>query len=205
MFSTLAAAAGLFVATNIDDIVVLSLFFARGAGRKGTAPAILVGQYLGFLGILATSAIVGLGFNAVLPEELIRYFGLIPLLLGLWAAWQAFRGEDDDEDVSGKRLSALAVAGVTFANGGDNIGVYVPVFTTSMPAEVAIYCVVFLILVAPLVWAARFVATRPGIAEALEKWESVLFPAVLILLGIAILLVGVKRQNVCPESLIFML
>lgn len=49
MFSTLAAAAGLFVATNIDDIVVLSLFFARGAGRKGTAPAILVGQYLGFL------------------------------------------------------------------------------------------------------------------------------------------------------------
>ena len=72
-------------------------------------------------------------------------------VLGLWAAWQAFRGEDDDEDVSGKRLSALAVAGVTFANGGDNIGVYVPVFTTSTPAEVAIYCVVFLILVAPLV------------------------------------------------------
>ena len=188
MLTTLAAAAGLFVATNIDDIVVLSLFFARGAGRKGTTPAILVGQYVGFLGILAASAAVGLGFNAVLPEELIRYFGLIPLFLGLWAAWQAFRGEDDDEDVSGKRLSALAVAGVTFANGGDNIGVYVPVFTTSAPAEVAIYCVAFLILVAPLVWAARFVATRPGIAEALEKWESVLFPAVLILLGIAILL-----------------
>ena len=140
MLTTLAAAAGLFVATNIDDIVVLSLFFARGAGRKGTTPAILLGQYLGFLGILAASAIVGLGLNAVLPEELIRYFGLIPLLLGLWAAWQAFRGEDDDEDVSGKRLSTLAVAGVTFANGGDNIGVYVPVFTTSTPAEVAIYC-----------------------------------------------------------------
>ena len=47
---------------------------------------------------------------------------------------------------------------------------------------------VFLILVAPLVWAARFVASRPGIAEALEKWESILFPAVLILLGIAIML-----------------
>lgn len=85
MLTTLAAAAGLFVATNIDDIVVLSLFFARGAGRKGTAPAILAGQYLGFLGILAASAIVGLGFNAVLPEDLIRYFGLIPLF---WAYGQ---------------------------------------------------------------------------------------------------------------------
>ena len=63
-----------------------------------------------------------------------------------------------------------------------------PVFTTSTPAEVAVYCAVFLALVAPLVWAARFVATRPRIAEALEKWESVLFPVVLIALGIAILL-----------------
>lgn len=188
MLTTLAAAAGLFVATNIDDIVVLSLFFARGAGHKGTTAAILTGQYLGFLGILVASSVVGLGFNAVIPTDLIRYFGLIPLLLGLWAAWQAFRGEDDDEDISGTKLSTLAVAGVTFANGGDNIGVYVPVFTTSTPAEVAVYCAVFLVLVVPLVWAARFVATRPGIAEALEKWESVLFPVVLILLGIAILL-----------------
>ena len=188
MLTTLAAAAGLFVATNIDDIIVLSLFFARGAGRKGTTAAILMGQYLGFLGILVASSVVGLGFNAVIPTDLIRYFGLIPLLLGLWAAWQAFRGEDDDEDISGKKLSTLAVAGVTFANGGDNIGVYVPVFTTSTPTEVAVYCAVFLVLVAPLVWAARFVATRPGIAEALEKWESVLFPVVLIALGISILL-----------------
>lgn len=188
MLATLAAATGLFVATNIDDIVVLSLFFARGAGHKDTTAAILMGQYLGYLGILAASAVVGLGFNAVLPEELICYFGLIPLLLGLWAAWQAFRDEDDDDDVSSNKLSTLVVAGVTFANGGDNIGVYVPVFTTSTPAEVAIYCATFLVLVAPLVWAARFVATRPSIAEVLERGESVLFPAVLILLGIAILL-----------------
>ena len=178
------------MATNIDDIVVLSLFFARGAGRKDTTPAILLGQYVGFLGILAASAIVGLGFNAVLPEELIRYFGLIPLLLGLWAAWQAFRGEDDDEDVSGKRLSALAVAGVTFANGGDNIGVYVPVFLNVDTATVIIYCVVFLLLVAGLVLLAKFVATRPPIAEVLERWEHVLFPIVLIGLGIFILVSG---------------
>ena len=190
MLTTLAAAAGLFVATNIDDIVVLSLFFARGAGRKGTTPAILLGQYLGFLGILAASAIVGLGLNAVLPEELIRYFGLIPLLLGLWAAWQAFRGEDDDEDASGKRLSTLAVAGVTFANGGDNIGVYTPVFLSVEPLAVVAYCVIFLALVAILVALAKFVATRPPIAEVLERFEHILFPIVLIGLGIVILVSG---------------
>lgn len=32
-------AIGLFIATNIDDIIVLSLFFARGAANAGRPPA----------------------------------------------------------------------------------------------------------------------------------------------------------------------
>ena len=82
------------------------------------------------------------------------------------------------------------VAGVTFANGGDNIGVYVPVFLSVDPAAVVAYCVVFLVLVAVLVVAAKFVATRRPIAEVLERWEHILFPIVLIGLGIVILVSG---------------
>ncbi|CAM4101202.1 Cadmium resistance transporter [Corynebacterium belfantii] len=53
------------------------------------------------------------------------------------------------------------VAGVTFANGGDNIGVYTPVFLSVEPLAVVAYCVIFLVLVAVLVALAKFVATRP--------------------------------------------
>ena len=192
MVTGLLGAVGLFIATNIDDIIVLSLFFARGAGQAGTTLRILAGQYLGLAGILAAAILVTLGANAFLPTEAIPYFGLIPLALGLWAAWQAWQGNDDDDDakVSGKNISALIVAGVTFANGGDNIGVYVPVFLNVDTATVIIYCVVFLILVAGLVLLAKFVATRPPIAEVLERWEHVLFPIVLIGLGIFILVSG---------------
>ena len=192
MVSGLLGAVGLFIATNIDDIIVLSLFFARGAGQAGTTLRILAGQYLGFAGILAAAVLVTLGADAFLPTEAIPYFGLIPLALGLWAAWQAWRGDDDDDDakVNGKNVSALVVAAVTFANGGDNIGIYVPVFLNVDTATVIIYCVVFLILVAGLVLLAKFVATRPPIAEVLERWEGVLFPIVLIGLGIFILVSG---------------
>jgi len=38
--------------------------------------------------------------------------------------------------------------------------------------------------------AARFVATRPGIDEVLERWEHILFPVVLIGLGLVILYSG---------------
>ena len=194
ILSSILQAIGLFIATNIDDIIVLSLFFARGAGQRGTTTRIILGQYLGFAGILGAAVLVSLGAGAFLPPEAIPYFGLIPLGLGLWAAWEAWRDDDDDDDdeakVAGKNVAVWTVAGVTFANGGDNIGVYVPVFLSVGPAAVVAYCIVFLLLVAVLVVLARFVATRRPIAEVLERWEHVLFPIVLIGLGIVILVSG---------------
>ena len=194
ILSSVLQAIGLFIATNIDDIIVLSLFFARGAGQRGTTARILVGQYLGFAGILGASVLVTLGAGAFLPPEVIPYFGLIPLGLGLWAARQAWRnrGADDDDEakVEGKKVGVWTVAGVTFANGGDNIGVYVPVFLSVGPAAVVAYCIVFLALVAALVGLGKFVATRRPIAELLERWEHILFPIVLIGLGIFILVSG---------------
>lgn len=191
---TIAAlqAVGLFLVTNIDDIIVLSLFFARGAGVRGTTTKIAVGQYVGFGAILAASILVSLGARTVLPKEAIAYFGLIPLALGLYAAVQAWRSDDDDDDekTAGKAISIWTVAAVTFANGGDNIGVYVPVFLSVGNTGIAAYAAVFLILVAFLVLTSKFVATRRPIGEILERWEHILFPLVLIGLGIAILIEG---------------
>ena len=191
VLSSALQAGGLFLVTNIDDIIVLSLFFARGAGQRGTTTKIVVGQYLGFGGILLASVAVTFGAGLFLPDDAIPYFGLIPLLLGAFAAWQVWRnGDDDDDTVANKPVSALTVAAVTFANGGDNIGVYVPVFLAVGTGALVAYCVVFLALVAVLVLAAKFVATRKPIAEVLERWEHILFPLVLIVLGLVILIEG---------------
>lgn len=194
LFAWTLQAVGLFMVTNIDDIIVLSLFFGRGAGQRGTTARITAGQYLGFGAILVAAVLVAFGADAFLPEEAIPYFGLIPLLLGLRVAWRVWRGEDDDDDDDsggdGKSVSVLTVAGVTFANGGDDIGVYVPVFLSVGTAGIAAYSTVFLLLVAVLVVLARFVATRKPVARALERWEHILFPLVLIGLGVVILVEG---------------
>lgn len=194
MISSILQAIGLFIATNIDDIVILSLFFGRGQGQPGITRRILAGQYLGFVGILGAAVAATFGAQVLLPEEILTYFGLIPLGLGLWAAWQAWRNrgqEDDDEaQLEGKRVSVWAVAAVTFANGGDNIGVYVPVFVSVSWSAVLAYCIVFLLLVAALVFLAKWISSRKPIAEALERWEHILFPAVLIGLGVIILVSG---------------
>ncbi|MFF7996817.1 cadmium resistance transporter [Streptomyces sp. NPDC007917] len=86
-------AIGLFAVTNVDDILVLSLFFAQGAGRPGSARRIVLGQYLGFAAILAVAVAAAFGAT-FLPESAIPYLGLLPLALGLKAAWQAWQRRD---------------------------------------------------------------------------------------------------------------
>ncbi len=192
----IAAAAVMFAVTNIDDLVVLALFFGRADDRGGVF-RVVAGQYLGFSAIVAAAVLGALGVG-LLPEEVIAYFGLLPLLLGLRAAWSAWRerrgdGAADDDDPAaltqtGPRL--LTVAAITFANGGDNIGVYVPVLATSGTAMLVMYITVFLALVAVWCAAGYWLAGRPVIARALARWGHVLLPVVLVGLGLVILVEG---------------
>ncbi|MEU0092427.1 cadmium resistance transporter [Kribbella sp. NPDC006257] len=187
-------AAGLFAVTNIDDILVLALFFAQGAGHRGATRSITIGQYVGFIAILTLAVAAAFGAT-FLPDQAIPYLGLLPLALGIRAAIQVWRHRSDPDDDNQAKTSApaaAAVATVTFANGGDNIGVYVPVFATAGIGGMIVYVVVFLILVAVWIAAGRYFATRPAIAKALSRWGHILLPVVLIGIGLLILIEGVS-------------
>lgn len=180
-------AVGMFAVTNVDDLVLLAVFFARAAGRG--AARVVVGQYLGFAAILAASVVGALGAG-LLPDEVIPYLGLLPLLLGLRAAWDAWRERAGDDEPPVTAPTALAVAAVTFANGGDNIGVYVPVFTTVGTGGLVVFTVVFLVLTGVWCLAGGYLATRPVIARALARWGHVVLPLVLVGIGVLILVEG---------------
>ncbi|MGO4757001.1 cadmium resistance transporter, partial [Streptomyces sp. 2MCAF27] len=105
-------------------------------------------------------------------------------------AWKHRDDEDDDQETAEGGPKVLEVAAVTFANGGDNIGVYVPVLATVGVGGMSVYAVVFLILVAVWCLAGRYFATRPVIANALSRWGHILLPLVLIAIGLLILIEG---------------
>lgn len=188
-------AAGLFAVTNIDDILVLALFFAQGAGHPGSTLRIVLGQYLGFTAILGVAVAAAFGAT-FLPESAIPYLGLLPLVLGLKAAWQAWRdhregsGDEEEKGAATGGSNPFEVAAVTFANGGDNIGVYVPVFATAGIGGTSVYAAVFLVLVTVWCFGGKFFATRPVIARALARWGHILLPLVLITIGLLILIQG---------------
>jgi cadmium resistance protein CadD (predicted permease) len=190
-----AEAVGLFAVTNVDDILVLSLFFGRTAGQDGAARRIVAGQYLGFAALLLITVAAAFGAT-FLPESAIPYLGVLPLALGLRAAWQAWRdhrhggsgGQQGENRQTGPKM--LQVAVVTFGNGSDNIGVYLPVFAKTGATGIAVYVVVFLVLVGVWCAAGRYFATRPAVAKVLGRWGHILHPLVLITLGLFILIQG---------------
>ena len=137
ILSTLAQASVLFAVTNIDHLILLTLWFVHGHQRPGTTLRICAGQYLGFSAILAATVILNLISGFVIPEAQLHLLGLIPLILGVKAGIGEIlerRESNDSRDaksaeskLEGKPVSVGAVALVTIANGGDEIGVYLPV------------------------------------------------------------------------------
>ena len=185
MLATIGSAIGLFAATNIDDIVVLTVLFLASSRGKPRPWQIVVGQYLGFITLVVISVVAALGLT-IIPDEWVGFLGLIPLGIGIWALVRGLRRNGDDDD----KIAAVGlwgVAGITIANGADNISLYTPIFRTSSPGDVTIMIVVFLILVAVWCAAGRLIGTHKAVTETLERVEHWLVPVVFIGLGLFIL------------------
>ena len=174
----------MFAVTNIDDLLMLAVFL----GPRATRWRVVIGQYTGFLAILAVSVLGALGAG-LLPDAVIPYLGVVPLVLGIRAGWKVWRErhapEEEDRVAAGPGI--WQVAAVTFANGGDNIGVYVPVFAVAGPGAMTVYAMVFLIGVGAWCAAGWFLASRPLVAKGLARWGHLVLPVVLVGIGLAIL------------------
>src|SRR5215467_6728714 len=167
-----------FAATNVDDLVVLTLFFARRLPMR----TVILGQYLGFAGIIVLSLA---GFLAAIsiPSSWLRFLGLLPLAIGIKHFLGTRRSRSNAET---QRPSALSVAAVTFANCGDNIGVYVPFFAINR-AQVGTVLIVFAAVLPLLCLIGKWLGSRPLILRSLDRYGHYIIPLVFIALGVYIL------------------
>ncbi len=184
----LLTATAVFAATNVDDLVVLSAFFAD---PKMPPRSVVAGQFLGIGALVLVSILAGLASVAV-PDGWPAVLGLAPLGLGLWKGWQLLRtrrgGGDDANDATPPvgTSPVLAVAAVTIANGGDNLAVYIPLLAANR-SSMASYVGVFTALTA--VWCALgFALVKNRVFGArIQRYGHVALPFVLIGLGVHIL------------------
>jgi len=174
-----------FAATNVDDIFLLLLFFSQ-VGGEFRGWHVVAGQYLGFGALVALSVLGSLGV-LIVPGEWIGLLGLVPIFLGLRALIR-LRGDSEEDRKPIEGSGIWGVATVTFANGGDNLGIYVPLFASVGFARMWIIVFVFFSLVAVWCYAGYKLASYPTVADKIDRYGHIVVPFVLIGLGIYILL-----------------
>ncbi|MEH2277402.1 MAG: cadmium resistance transporter [Nostoc sp.] len=185
-----------FIATNIDDIVILLLFFSQ-INANFRPRHIVAGQFLGFTLLLILS-LPGLFGGLVLSKSWIGLLGLLPMSIGISSLVN--REEDSKEVVAATEETeastitsffspqAYSVAAVTIANGSDNISVYVPLFASSNLKSFVIIIGLFFILLGVWCYAAYKLTNNRVIADVLTRYVNNLVPFVLIGLGAFIVL-----------------
>lgn len=178
-----------FAVTNIDDAFVLVTFFAESGHNKALTPLkITTGQFLGFTIVIIIS-MIGFGVSLVLPSEPIGFLGLLPILLGVWKSLDIvipMPNSESDATKSNGIQSIFKVAAITVINGGDNIGTYIPLFSQVKGAEIALYNVVYYILLGVWCLACFLVMKEKHVLAAAEKYVGVLIPFLYMGLGVYI-------------------
>lgn len=184
--SLLATAVVAFLGTTIDDVIILTaLFMARRATGRPAARVIVVGQYVGFAGILAVALLAAAGLQIV-PDQWVGLLGLVPIALGGWGLWR-LRGSGADSRPP-LATSATRIAAITFANGADNIGVFTPLFRDLRPAGALVATTLFLILLG--LWCAlgALLGSHRTIVATLGRISHWLVPVVFVAVGVVILI-----------------
>lgn len=183
-----------FSATNIDDIVILSLFFSQ-VNSNFRRWHIVAGQYLGFAALVMAS-LPGFFSSLIVPEAWIGMLGIVPIAIGINSLVNRDDDESDDELKTEPNNSVLAkflspqvygVAAVTVGNGSDNISIYVPLFASSTLTSLPVILAVFFSMVGVWCYAAYRLTHLPAIASTLTRYGKNIVPFVLIGLGVLIL------------------
>src|SRR5690625_721849 len=192
--TTIISAVISYIATSIDYIVILVVLFAQMKKKNGSVRDIVLGQYLGFTILIGVSLLAAFGL-ALIPQQWIGLLGLVPILIGLKVLFEKEDDEDDDDEENEEMLEStnrfssliLSVAVIMLAAGGDNLGVYIPSFTTLNTFELVVTIVIYYVAAAELLYLCRRISAVKGVSETVEKYEKIIVPIVFVILGIMIM------------------
>jgi cadmium resistance protein CadD (predicted permease) len=200
------------VATTFDDNIYLTLFFGK-VNRSFRPRHVVIGEYLGFSTLVGISLVGFLGGLAI-PHVWIGLLGFLPMMIGI--SHLLSREQEETIQTVSASLDAKStrrsksqnqsfwatlrdpqtyrVSAVTIANGGNNIGIYVPLFASStLPSLAVILCVCYL-TVGLWCFLSYHLTRQPGITFVMARYARKVLPFVLIWIGLSIVLENQSYQ-----------
>jgi cadmium resistance protein CadD (predicted permease) len=211
---------GFFVAlaSTFDDNLYLTAFFGK-VNHTFRPQNIIIGEILGFT-VLVIASLPGFFGGLILPAAWMGLLGILPIAIGInyllskepeGAVQDASIECETSSTVKHEKKSLLAtlkdsqtyrVSAVTIANGGNNIGIYTPLFANSnLQSLVVILCVCYCAIG---FWCllSFYLVRNPLMAPVLTRYGRKFFPFVLIYLGCSILIKS-ESYNLLPNIAMF--
>jgi cadmium resistance protein CadD (predicted permease) len=186
-----------FASTNVDDLFLLASLFVDKEFR--TMP-VVAGQFLGMLLLVAFSALAAL-FAISIQGDWIYWLGLAPLFLGIGRLRDLFQrsarpnsSDRDRLDFVGKeqlrsgwtRSEVAFVALLTIANGGDNLSVYIPLFSIHR-RSIPLFVVIFGVMTAVWCLLGYCLTNHSLFGDRLKRYGRYIIPFILIGIGLNVL------------------
>lgn len=192
-------------ATTFDDNLYLTAFFGK-VNHAFHPRHIIIGEFVGFT-ILVIASLPGFFGGLVLPEAWIGLLGILPILIGISHLMSREQEEDTVQAVSvnfshtvkpkRRQKSLIAtlkdpqtyrVSAVTIANGGNNIGIYVPLFASSNVPSLAVILGVCYAAIGLWCFVSYNLTRNPVMATVITRYGRKFFPFILIYLGLSIMI-----------------
>ncbi|MEY3827188.1 MAG: hypothetical protein RLZZ148_2006 [Cyanobacteriota bacterium] len=198
------------IATTFDDNIYLTAFFSE-VNRTFRPINVIVGELVGFTALVSISLLVGRLLNASVPSTWTGLLGILPILIGLNNLINIYRNKDDSADDKSTNLQRNAkfrgfesrrrslwdvirdrqtyrVSAVTISNGGNNLGIYIPLFVSSSAPSLAVIILICYLAICTWLFLSYTLTHQPNIAFILSRYASKFFPFVLMWLGVRIIM-----------------
>ncbi|HMK53577.1 MAG TPA: cadmium resistance transporter [Methanobacteriaceae archaeon] len=186
----LILATSAFIATNLDDIFLLAAFFSN---NTFSTTNIVLGQYLG-LSILILISIIASFIHLIVPSSVISLLGFLPVIIGIKNLWEIKKDKSNigtlAQSPQKNSSSIMQVSLVTMANGGDNLGVYIPLLANLNPSDITVVVLTFLVLTGAWCLLSYKIVNNRFIERKIRTYGHIILPFVLIGIGIFIILRG---------------
>ena len=186
MLLAVAVASGAFIATNLDNLVLLVALFGRFSDRSRD---IVIGYLAGALVILAITFVVGKIAGNV-PVNYLGLLGVFPILIGLIELGRLFRsgGNVHAASTPGRGSTAfIAVLLTQLSNSVDTIVTFSVLFSDADDRGDRLVLVTFAGMAVLWVALARKALRHAWVSRPIQRYGRYITPFILIAVGVFVL------------------
>jgi len=188
LIAIIPIAAGAYVATNLDNFILLVSLLAR---YRNHTSYVVAGYFtcmliLGFVGLW-----IGKAAN-IAPVEYLGLLGFVPISIGVVELIQLRRGKAKvtvakEKSVDGAQKVFITTLFIQLGNGADTIVVFGVLFIDSMPSADILTILTLATMAVIFVFVGIYAVRHPALCEWIDRYAYRVMPFVLIIVGVYIL------------------